>query len=486
MARFSMKSIYLVLIFIIITGFALRFAYLDRSIRFDEAQTVYVYATKSIPSIFADYSAPNNHIFHTIFVHFSFKYLGESPIFVRLPSFIAGLLLIPMSFAVGKRFYNPTTGLLSASLVAIHPIMIDFSVNARGYTFIALITLCLFYIGHDLQREDNTQKWLLVSLLSALGFLTVPVMLYPMGIFALWLLVSIIHYNDGQQRNDLLKNYVVSMLLGAILTIIFYTPAIYLSGLDSIINNVNIQAMGLNEFYSQIPTVLGRMWLHISWKMPLIVVVPLILTFIVGIICHRKLSSTTLLLVPFMLVWIVPLLLLQRVDPFPRVWHFLVPLLLIISSAGIAYILERLRINQPLFLGSGLVLLSLGMSAYIAQSEIIPNSTFTLRVPDSERVAFFLNDIMTPNDVIIMRVPSSYTVLYYSLIHDLSLGDTANNENSDSPEIIDDSPAYIYIVYHHNGELADLYNSFAEEIDNSEIIQEWDYGVVRRGIQQTD
>src|SRR5690606_3531483 len=107
----------------------------------DEAQTVYVYVTKSIPSIFADYSAPNNHIFHSVLVHLVFHYLGESPIFVRLPSFIAGILIIPMSFVIGSRFYNKPTGLISASLVATIPILIDFSVNARGYTFIALITL---------------------------------------------------------------------------------------------------------------------------------------------------------------------------------------------------------------------------------------------------------------------------------------------------------------------------------------------------------
>ena len=473
------------MIFITIIGFGLRFAYLDRSMRFDEAQTVFVYVTKSIPSIFADYSAPNNHIFHNVLVHLVFHYLGESQMFVRLPSFIASLLIIPMTFVVGTRFYNKPTGLISASLVAVAPILIDFSVNARGYTIIALITLMLFYLGHSLQHKDNTQGWLLISVLSALGFLTIPVMLYPMGIFALWLLMSILRHNSGIKRTELLKNYVVSMVLGAVLTLVLYTPAIYLSGLDRLVNNVNIQSMSVNEYYRHFPNVLGRMWLHISWKVPPILLIPLIASFIISTLFHKKVSNNTLLLLPFILVWILPLLLIQRVDPFPRVWHFLVPLLTIISASGIYYLVQKLNVAQLHIIVGTMVLIMIGMSTYIIRSDIIITSTFTLRVPDAEQAAFTLNDIMTPNDQILMRIPSNYTVFYYSLINGFPLGNGTRNPDQSNSGTQDNTPSYLYIFYHTGGnadigELPDLYAAFPDEIDNSEVLYEWDFSIMRR------
>lgn len=486
-----LKKHYLLLIFIIVIGFGLRFAYLDRPMRFDEAQTVVVYVTKSIPSIFADYSAPNNHIFHNVLVHLVFNYLGESPLFVRLPSFTAGLLIIPMAFVVGTRFYNKPTGLFAASLVATSPILIDFSVNARGYTFIALITLALLYLGHHLQRKDDTKKWLLVSVLSALGFLTIPVMLYPMGVFALWLLVSIIRYNADEARKILFKNYIVSMILGAVLTVVLYTPAIYLSGLDRLINNVNVQAMPLNEFYGQLPSVFGRLWLHISWEVPITLLILLIVGFVSSIIFYRKTSHKTLSLIPFMIVWIMPLLLIQRVDPFPRVWHFLVPIILILCANGVHNLLEWLNIRQYKLRNIDIAVITLSMAVYILWADMIPTSTFTLRAPDAQQGAVTLNELMTPNDRVLMRVPSNYTVFYYSLINDFPLRDNQANSEQSNASIVDDTPSYLYIYYHTGGnanigELPDLYAVFPDEIDASELLYQWEYSELRRTILQNE
>ena len=64
------KFHYAGLLVVIALGFGLRLAYLDRSMRFDEALTYVAYASKNIPTIIADYSQPNNHIFNTLFMHF--------------------------------------------------------------------------------------------------------------------------------------------------------------------------------------------------------------------------------------------------------------------------------------------------------------------------------------------------------------------------------------------------------------------------------
>jgi len=474
---------YIVLVFLIVIGYGLRFAYLDRDMRYDESLTVYQFASKNIPTIVGDYSMMNNHILHNLFVHFTFYNLGRDPIFVRLPVFIAGILLIPMAYVAGTRFYDRTVGLITASLVAVYPILIDFSVNARAYNILALIVLWMFVLAYELRKHNDTGKWLLLSVLAAAGFFAVPTMFYAMGIVALWLLFSIWFENSGEQRTELLKNYVVSMILGAILTLLAYTPVIVFNGIDKIINNDWTRPLPPAEFYPEFNLVLGRIWQHITWGVPDLMVFTLCVCLAVSVIFHRKFEKKLLPLLPFMIVWILPILLIQRVNPFRRTWLFAVPLLLMLTAAGISYLLDRFKLKQMNLIAAGSAILSLVMFAYILQSGILITSEHTVRAPDAEEGAILLADIMTTHDQVILSFPYSYTVLYYSLAYEFPLGyrEFGNAESHDT-ETEDSGLQYVYIFYPKSDEPALAVQSpyTDEELDNAEIVAEWDFGILRR------
>ncbi len=53
--------------------------------RYDEAMTYVVYASKGLATILVSYTAPNNHILHTVLVHYACALLGPSPWVTRLP-----------------------------------------------------------------------------------------------------------------------------------------------------------------------------------------------------------------------------------------------------------------------------------------------------------------------------------------------------------------------------------------------------------------
>lgn len=483
------QSQWVLLILIMLVGFGLRFAYLDREMRFDESVTVYQFAAKSIPTIVGDYTWVNNHIFHSLLVHFPYTYLDKSPIFVRLPVFILGIALIPMVFVVGSRFYNRPTGLIAASLVAVYPILIDYSVNARGYMVLSFIVMWMLVLAYDLHQKDDTGKWLLLSLLAALGFFTVPIMLYPMGAIALWLMISIYLKNIGEKRVELFKNYFVSMFLGAILTVILYVPVLYfnLEALQTSEDYEHMRPMPWNDFFAEIPEVFSLMWQHLTWETPLIVLLVLFILMGIGTVFHHQVSRKSLPLLPFFIAWILPVIFIQRVVPFSRTWLFLAPVLLLLSAAGLAFILERFKSRQEMTLALSIGIILLGMSLYIGSSNIIPESDEWVNAPDAEEAAFFLNEIMADEDKIVLMIPYNYPVLYYSAVHDLRFGgdEAATEENVANDS---DESYYIYILFPKGeDERFEVESEFNDELKaGGELVFEWEFSILRRTVINGD
>src|SRR5690349_13254008 len=92
------RSIYLLLGGLTLIGLLLRLPDLNKYIAYDEAYTFIHFASRPFKHILADYSAPNNHIFHTLLMGVSYRLFGAAAWALRLPAFIAGALMIPAMF----------------------------------------------------------------------------------------------------------------------------------------------------------------------------------------------------------------------------------------------------------------------------------------------------------------------------------------------------------------------------------------------------
>src|SRR5919109_2597730 len=135
--------IYMILGVITLIGFCLRIIDLNQSIAYDEAYTFIHFASRPFKHILADYSAPNNHIFHTILVGFAYRLFGGEPWALRLPAFLAGILMTPAMYITARRFFSPYQSLAAAGLMAVIPLFISYSVNGRGYSLLVLLALLL-------------------------------------------------------------------------------------------------------------------------------------------------------------------------------------------------------------------------------------------------------------------------------------------------------------------------------------------------------
>jgi hypothetical protein len=229
-------------------------------------------------------------------------------------------LMIPLTYVVAAAAPAadgpPMAGAptLAAALTASWPALIDYSTDARGYTLLCCFTLLAAASMHIVIRTGNSAAALLFAIACALGFYTVPVMLYPFVMLVAWGLTSL-------QRRRVAFAAIGAMLLTAIV----YAPVIVISGLRALLSNPYVQPMAFGEFIRALPAYAVAVWKSMTAGVPLIIQAMIVLAVL------RKRVAQALL--PGLLV-VALLLAIQRVLPFPRVWLPLLPLLFACVGTG--------------------------------------------------------------------------------------------------------------------------------------------------------
>ena len=120
---------------------------------------------------------------HTYLIAGTINLLGNSEWAMRLPSAACGVLVVFLSFFVGRRFLQPIWNLAFVTTVALLPEMIVQSQNARMYIFllacVAGYLICLF----NWERTGRT-AWLLGALVvMLLGIHLQPIMVFLLFVF---------------------------------------------------------------------------------------------------------------------------------------------------------------------------------------------------------------------------------------------------------------------------------------------------------------
>lgn len=89
---------------------------------------------------------------------------------IRLPAFIAGVLVVPASYLAARVLYNKRAALLAAALVASSSYLVEYSANARGYSMICLFFMLLPALAAYIIRTWSPGVWLPFAVLSVMGF----------------------------------------------------------------------------------------------------------------------------------------------------------------------------------------------------------------------------------------------------------------------------------------------------------------------------
>ncbi len=390
----------------------------------DEAYT-YVAFGRSLFSALTDYHLPNNHVFHSILVWLSTRLFGIQPWAVRLPAFLAGVLLVPATYWLARRLYDRWTALAAAFLVAWFPPLIGYANNARGYTLVALFTVLTLALGDQVRRRKNLFAWGLISLFSALGLYTVPVMLFPFGVLFVWLFLEYwfrdvsIGPASYHSRMEFLSCWLAAGLGTALLTILFYLPILVYTGPDKLFANGFVTPLAWPDLLETLSHRFAETWAEWTFRVSWVFILLLIAGWALSLIFHRKISNTRIPLQLAALVWIAALLLIQRPNAWSKVWVFLQPLMLLWAAGGSFGLLQKVhlpgaqrRLLMPV--AFGLVLFA-GVWQAIRLVPQLPE-LWAIKGPE-EQAVLFVQDQLQEKDLIVVAPTVDAAVWYYSELH---------------------------------------------------------------------
>ena len=310
----------------------------------DESWTHFYFSTTSLWDAASRYDTPNNHIFYSILARLAQIAIGGDILVTRLPALLAGIAVTPAMIVFALRASaSRRISLLAGTLAAFSPQLVFYSAEGRGYSVLALLTLVWLILGHRIITVDRSRVWVWVALavVSAVGNWTIPVFVYAVFALTVWVIVS-----RGVRfgiTTDFVKRGVFTGLLAVGLTALAYYPAVHRMGLRSIIDNPLLNATNpalggvpdraISSFLELLPAYLGSVTLWLGNGVPTIAYVLLAIMILCGV-ASRRIPTELRLLAPVTLVAYIVALGLARLQPLPRSWTPILPLLLVTAAAG--------------------------------------------------------------------------------------------------------------------------------------------------------
>ena len=328
----SQKRIFFLLLtgfFILRLPFALYFPPLV-----DEAFSYVYFVSQGVLVSMSYYPGPNNHIFFNLIASFlnplTSQIFYEPVLLLRLISALASFACSIFFFFWLFHTFNFKMAYWGIILLNLQVPFFTYGFLGRGY----MLQLCLLFLvlmtGIRLIQSKPTLILSSVFILAAsLGFYCIPTFLYPYFTLQVYFAWYLCFKFKSQQ---LFRIFFIN--LGVIvLTFIFYVPVFILQGWGAVIGNSWVRALSYGVFFARLPAYFldfGNFfwdkWSLIGW---IVFSVFLIIYFLLIIFKPSQISllnrSNKLLLL--LIVIPMPLLFLQKVLPFPRVWmYFSVPM----------------------------------------------------------------------------------------------------------------------------------------------------------------
>jgi len=419
--------VYVILGAITLIGMAIRVIDLNRSILYDEAFTFIEYASRPFKYILASYSAPNNHIFHTLLMGICYRLFGGDPWVLRLPAFTAGVLGIPAAYITGRRWFSAHQSLAGSALVAVTAGFINYSTNGRGYTMVILFALLLANFGTILVEKQSKSALIAYGLTGALGFYTIPIFLYPMAGISLWVVVSyLLEKEPWREKWRKLGLFLAICALSGLLTFLLYAPVIFFgTGFESIVSNEVVEPLSWLDFFDGVGTRAAITWGNWMKDISPLSQNLLLGGFAISLFFYWKVSRQKLPIQVFLVLAIVILLGIQRVTPFGRVFLYLEAFYLIFAAAGLVWLADLLihkiagRPLTEMILSSIILLMLISVFAGIWRKSQNETALADRDLQAEGHVALYIADHITPEEVILATAPVDIQTAYYLKLLDI-------------------------------------------------------------------
>jgi hypothetical protein len=412
------------LVLVMVCAATIRVDHLNELVSHDEAYTYVVFSSTSLFNIITNYHAPNNHVLNSLLVDHSTHLFGSQPWSLRLPALIAGLLLILCTYAFASKIYGTYTGLLTAILVAILPGAILYSTRARGYVFVSLITMLSLLIANYLRENNNLFAWSLLAICTALGFYSVPVMLFPFGMVFSWLFFENLFDRNKvtKIKRNFVNRWIFTGLASGAFVLLLYTPIFIYSGPASVFANQFVLSEPWGGYLASIPRTMVAVWQAWTSDLPTTITSLLLIGFCLSLVLDRKITHNAFPLQLATILGIGSLLLIMRPRAETKVWAFFQAPFMIWCAGGLMGLIHimPIRLSRKTFLAKVLLAIAL-LGLVVTTVKVFPHlqEDWGARNP-VENTAIALRDQISPRDLIIVDSPFDAPIWYYTEIAGLS------------------------------------------------------------------
>lgn len=398
-------------------GLAFRLPWLNEPLRYDEAVTFIYYALPPWYVAISNYTAANNHVLHTLFVHVVAQIGGDHPWVLRLPALGAGLAMVPMTYLAVRQLYHAHAALLAAGLVAASSLCIEYSTSARGYTLWCVMFLIALALGSWLRTRRIAFGWGVFALICALGFYTIPLMVYPFGFLMTWLLLCAAA-RDIRARPG--RSFLIDLAwatgLTGLLTVVLYAPILVTSGAEAIRQHGLMTRLSWPQFVVEFRGALEAIWSAWHAGMPAWGSLLLAIGVAAATVGHARLARHRVPLIVIVGLWCLPVLLLQRLVPYVRFSLFLLPVYFGVASAGLVALIQPLlsrrpRLGRSVVVGTALAV-TCGLGLSVMQASPFRQSEQT-GLRDASSITTWLKSYLREGDRVVAVTPSDAPLLYY-------------------------------------------------------------------------
>jgi hypothetical protein len=196
-----------------------------------------------------------------------------------------------------------------------------------------------------------------------------------------------------------------------------YSPVLAVSGPKALFANKWVSASPFPILLHQLPASLVSTWRGWNRDLPMWLAAVLAVGFVISLLWHRRISSQRVPLALALLLCVGPLVLVQRVIPFERVWLFALPLYFICAAAGLAMALDpvfhRLHLRHAMALVALVAALFAGLRVERSGSVYLSSIYLDNESRGMPALAAWLKGQLHPGDTIVAVPPSDGPLRYY-------------------------------------------------------------------------
>lgn len=405
--RLSVNLLWVVAIFAIV----IRLMFLFRPMGYDEAFSFLMFASQPLKVSLRSCIVPNNHFFHTLLVHMITKILPPYPWAIRLPALIAGIAIVPFGYLAFKTIYCKEVGFLVVSLIAGSSILIEYSVNARGYTLMILFFLLGLWLLWQALKKNRLILWMGFILISALGFYTIPVMLYP---FTFSLLSSLFVYRGEMDKRKLIK-FCIAVSTTAIVVGLLYLPVVCKTGIDYLSKNPTFKPHPLSGVIQSMEELVFK--IYSNWHRDLFYPIKIIFLVLFSLsLFTAEFKKINRIFLFSGIATALGLILITRRIPFPRCFLYLLPVYFGMIASGLYSVIQKHRNSAVIFMCIS-VIIFMGLGLFI-KGEIY-NSDVGGRLQAPEKIVYIISGLLKPGDKVLAYCPVDAILGYYFFLHRL-------------------------------------------------------------------